>query len=114
MRPLIDFLRKVLFTSPKSSSGLMPIYVRCDSCGEALVTEINLQNDLSVDYGSSSKRDRYHVHKTITGSNLCFQRIEVELEFDARKRLISKKISGGTRIDEEEFQRLTQSMPDSS
>lgn len=112
MKALLDFLRSVLFTSPATSAGRLPIYVRCNRCAEALKTEINLQNDLSADYDTSGKV-RYHVRKVITGSELCFQRIEVELDFDSRKRLIGENVMGGKRIDEQEFTRLSQAPEES-
>ncbi|MGD2163163.1 MAG: hypothetical protein PVI81_05275 [Anaerolineales bacterium] len=106
MKSLLKFLRTTLFTSPTPHSGALPIYVRCNRCGEGLKVDINLQNDLSVEYGASSSKDRYHVHKTIIGSNLCFQRIQMDLQFNSRKQIIAEEINGGRRIDKQEYERL--------
>jgi hypothetical protein len=107
MKALLEFLRGTLFRSPTPHSGTLPVYVRCERCGEGLKVEINLQNDLSVEYGSSSSKDRYHVHKTIIGSNLCFQRIELDLDFNSKKQIIAEEIEGGVRIERSEYEEIT-------
>jgi WD40 repeat protein len=84
----------------EASSGreLYPITVRCRRCGETLAVAINLTNDLSQDY----ERDVFFVRKLISGSgaNRCFQQIEIQLTFDANKRLLEREITGGIFIDE--------------
>lgn len=106
MKALLDFLRTLLFNKPIPHEGKMPIYVRCDRCGEALLTEIDLQHDLSVIYGDLPAQDRYVTNKIVIGSNLCFQRIEIELQFDAKKQIVAEEIRGGKRIEKAEFDRL--------
>lgn len=73
------------------------LWVRCNRCGEALSTRVDLLNDLSRDYDTG----HYTVRKLIVGGgeNRCFQRIEVELTFDKNKRLIDQSISGGQIIE---------------
>jgi hypothetical protein len=39
-----------------------------------------------------------------SGETRCFQTIEVRLTFDAQKRLVSREISGGAFISQEEFE----------
>ena len=72
--------------------------VQCRRCGDVLPVYVNLQNDLSQDY----ERDVFYVRKLISGSgaNRCFQQIEVQLTFDAQKRLLEREISGGNFVDE--------------
>lgn len=84
--------------APASSRELYPITVRCRRCGEVLTVAINLANDLSQDY----ERDVFFVRKLISGSgaNRCFQQIEVQLTFDANKRLLEREITGGIFVDE--------------
>ncbi len=74
--------------------------VRCRRCGEELTAQVNLLNDLSMDYA----RDVYTVRKLITGSgaNRCFQTIEVRLTFDKNRQLIERWISDGEFVDEPE------------
>lgn len=107
MKTLLNFLRSILFTDRVPHSGKIPIYVRCDRCGETLKTELNLQNDLSVEYGDAPREDRYRARKMLIGSNLCFQRIEVELLFNSKKEIVEEDVRGGKRIKKEEYERLS-------
>jgi len=99
----MSFLKKLRASlgssAPASGSReLYPIIVRCRRCGETLTTAVNLSNDLSQDY----ERDVFFVRKLISGSgaNRCFQQIEIQLTFDANKRLLEREITGGIFIDE--------------
>ena len=78
------------------------IYLRCERCNENLRVRVNLNHDLSVDY-EDKKGQSYYCRKTIVGRSGCFQRIEVELTFDSKRKLTSREISGGTLIDEDEY-----------
>jgi hypothetical protein len=98
----MSFLKKLRASlgssTAASSREIYPITVRCRRCGETLTTVVNLSNDLSQDY----ERDVFYVRKLISGSgaNRCFQQIEVQLTFDAHKRLLEREITGGIFIDE--------------
>jgi hypothetical protein len=74
------------------------IYVRCRRCGEALKTRVDLANNLSMrDEGG------YMVQKTLVGSQLCFERIEVTLIFDDNRRLVEREALRGDFITAEEY-----------
>lgn len=77
------------------------IYVRCNRCGEEICTRINLHNDLSSSY--HDKGTIYICRKVLMGQKLCFQRVEVNLIFDDKRKLLEQEISGGTFIDRGEF-----------
>lgn len=75
------------------------IYVRCRRCGEVIKTRLDLANNLSeLDEGG------YIAQKTLVGSGLCFQRIEVTLNFDDQRRLIDQSAVGGEFITAEEYE----------
>lgn len=78
------------------------IYVRCDRCGEKLSSRVNLYNDLSVNY-DGAKDQTYLCRKTIVGRQACFERIDIKLIFDKRRKLYDKEITGGTFIEEGEY-----------
>ena len=78
------------------------IYVRCDRCGEKLSARVNLYNDLSVNFSESGDQT-YICRKTIVGRQACFERIEINLIFDKRRKLIDQEITGGTFIEEGEY-----------
>lgn len=92
----------------RSQKGGIPVYhymvfARCERCGEAIRAHIDLRNDLSIQYGEEGQADHYFIRKTIIGSGLCFNPIEVELTFDVKRNLTHQSINGGTFICEEEF-----------
>jgi hypothetical protein len=78
-------------------------YVRCARCGEKLRVRVSLSNELTPQYESSE--GAYYVRKGVFGSGetRCFQMIEVELYFDAQRRLVSRYVSGGEFISKDEF-----------
>jgi hypothetical protein len=82
------------------------IYVRCQRCGEAIATRVNLANDLSVEYDENDRSSGYHVRKLLTGTGArrCYQQVEIEIDFDANKQPISQVARGGTIITREEYE----------
>lgn len=94
------FLRRLFSSSapsPAPDRGYR-LQIRCRRCGEIIPVRVNLDNDLSIDYDAGG----YTVHKVIVGSgqNRCFQRIELDLRFDAQKRLVEEKVVGGEIVRE--------------
>lgn len=97
----LDSLKSFLGDAGPKDDGYW-LYVRCDRCGEVIKTRIDLQ-------GSLSQQDDggFVAHKTLVGSQRCFQRIEVTLNFDSQRRLTSRDIAFGTFITAEEFAQAT-------
>ncbi|MGQ9502501.1 MAG: hypothetical protein ACUVSF_03135 [Anaerolineae bacterium] len=93
----LDSLKGLFVGTGTTSAGGYYIYVRCNRCGEALRTRVNLQNDLS------ESDDGYVLNKTLVGGGRCFERIEVHLEFNNARQLVSREISGGEFITAQEF-----------
>ena len=102
----MGFFKKLsgLFTGAKSldDASALWITVRCNRCGEVIHARVNLYNDLSVVYDDDGTH--YYCRKQLIGEGNgelpCFQRIEVELTFDEKRKLISKDISGGQFLTE--------------
>ena len=93
----MNFLKKIFSTPPSPASNYHSFAVRCDRCGEVIASQVNLNNDLSVEYEGG--RDVYFVRKVLMGNGLCFQQIEVELKFDRPRRLLEKHITGGQFVE---------------
>jgi hypothetical protein len=96
-----------LFSAPGQRTGGQDkagywIAVRCNRCGETLRTRVNLHNDLSIDYGEGGGETTYFCRKVLIGDKLCFQRVEVELTFDAQRNLVDRRITGGEFLNDEE------------
>jgi hypothetical protein len=99
----MSFLKRILkaFSGGGGMEGSMhyPVKVKCDRCGEILTANVNLANDLSVEYGSSGAPQSYACRKFVQGSGRCFQTIEVVLRFDSHRSLKEKEIHGGTFVE---------------
>ncbi len=94
----MNFLRKIFSSAPiQSPPSFYAFTVRCDRCGETISGHVNLDNDLSAEYEDG--RDVYHVRKVLMGSGLCFQRIEVEFNFDSSRKVIDRQASGGRFVE---------------
>ena len=88
------------FSGSPASRKVYETKVRCLRCGELLPAQVNLLNDLSIDYANAS--EVYIVRKLVTGSgaNRCFQTVEINLTFDKNRQLIKRSIHGGEFVDE--------------
>lgn len=95
----MDFLERMrqLFTPAKPPDRYQWIEVRCKRCGEVLRARIDTFNDLSEECDARGNVTGYTCRKAVSGDgkNLCFQVIELVLEYDGRKRLKESGISGG-------------------
>jgi hypothetical protein len=78
------------------------IVVRCQRCGEIIRTRVNLSNDLSPNFEEGGETVTYFCRKTLMGNQHCFQQVEVELTFDANRRLVDRQIHGGEFVDVDE------------
>jgi len=93
----MNFLKKIFPVPSGPSSNFHSFAVKCDRCGEVIAGQVNLNNDLSVEYEGG--RDVYFVRKILMGNGLCFQQIEVEMKFDGPRRLLEKHITGGRFVE---------------
>jgi hypothetical protein len=90
-----------LFTgSGKADSDALWIAVKCKRCGELTRARIDLRNDLSIEYAEAGSLPTYFCRKVLIGEGgHCFQRMEVELTFDANRKLVSRQVSGGQFVE---------------
>jgi hypothetical protein len=98
----MSFLKKItqLFSFPSSSGvNTLMVHVRCGKCGEIIQSRINLNNDLSIEYGETEKDTRYFCRKVLIGEGRCYQPIEVSLTFDQNRSIIDRKIKGGAYVE---------------
>ncbi len=89
-------LFKRLFKPTQVRVDFYTFNVTCNRCGETIEGRVNLSNDLSVDYENDNV---YYVRKVVMGNGHCFQRIEVELKFNAARELLEQKIEGGKFVE---------------
>jgi hypothetical protein len=90
----MDFFKR-LFSPAKPQKEFYSFYVKCTRCKETLEGRVDIHNDLSL----SEDESFYFTRKTLMGDKLCFQRIEVELNFDLSRRVTDRTIIGGEFVD---------------
>lgn len=90
----MSVLERLFRGFPASQTNFYIFWVCCNRCGEIIQGRINLNNDLSLDESGS-----YYVRKVLMGSERCFERLEVVLQFDAARKLQSKHVNGGTFVE---------------
>ncbi len=99
----MKILQKIsgLFTGPgKGDSGpSLRIAVRCGRCGELIEARVDLNNDLSAEFGEEGREAAYFCRKVLIGKQGCYIPVEVLLKFDARRRLTDKQVNGGTFVE---------------
>jgi hypothetical protein len=95
----MNFLKNLFGQKTAPARSLLALKVRCRRCGEIIETRVDVANDLSEDYNDAGQTT-YHCRKGLVGRQHCYQTIEVELQFDANRRLIDRQISGGQFVEE--------------
>jgi hypothetical protein len=98
---LFKKLSRLLAPAAKAEERAYWLYVRCGRCGETIRTRVDLYNDLSPIYHETGVT--YFSRKVLIGQQRCYQKVEVEMNFDERRHLTERQISGGVFITEEEF-----------
>jgi len=100
----MGFLKKIAKSLFGEGGGqrqtpILDFAVRCDSCGEVIHGQINLHNDLSVQYEGDDQF--YFCRKGLVGSGetRCFRQVIVEYTFDARRQVIERRVEGGCFVD---------------
>lgn len=72
--------------------GHMDVYVKCDKCGEVIKTHIVMSHELMPTYDETGPA--YMLRKELIGSQ-CPNRIQLSMDFDGAKRIISHEVTGG-------------------
>jgi hypothetical protein len=80
-------------------------FVQCDHCKEVLKGRVDMHNHLSIKYGEGKNPNTYYCRKVMIGSNRCYRQIEVELNFDANRKLVERQITGGVFVAESDYQK---------
>ena len=98
---LLKKLSRLLAPSAKVEERAYWLYVQCNRCGEKIKSRVDLYNDLSPIYNEEVVT--YFCRKILIGQQRCYQKVEVEMNFDERRQLTDRQINGGGFITEEEF-----------
>jgi formylmethanofuran dehydrogenase subunit E len=93
----MGFLRN-LFSPPHQIGAFYNFSVKCKRCGETVRGQVNLRNEPSLNLNDKGK-SFYTCRKVLIGAGHCFQQIEVIIKFDQERRVLERKIIGGSFID---------------
>jgi hypothetical protein len=93
-------ITKKLFggSSVPGSSGGFFLNVRCSVCGEEFHLFINTSTDLIQNFDAQGGLS-YSLKKEVVGGH-CRNLIQVRMEFDGARRLLTKEIENGEFIEE--------------
>jgi hypothetical protein len=102
----MQFLRSLFGGGPRAAqdTGLY-YYVRPRGCDEVVRVRIHPYNDLSEHDGGG-----YFVRKVVMGST-CFQRVELELEFNGNRVVTDTRVSGGELVDAAAYEAWVRAHP---
>jgi len=89
----MNLFQKLFGGAAKPAQRYYNFSVKCSRCGEVVESRVDLNNDLSVEYQAGG--DIFFARKILIGENRCFQRIEVELKFNADRKLLEQRAAGG-------------------
>jgi hypothetical protein len=92
-------LSNLFSVSGDSDSYAYWLNVQCNRCGEHIRARVDLRNDLSPIY--SEKGTTYFCRKVLVGEQRCFQKIEVEIDFDQDRKVVDRRIQGGKFVSGE-------------
>lgn len=101
----MGFLRRLFGGGGAESpveKDVMHVYAKCKRCGTPVHVRINLSNDLQTDYGDTAA-EGYRLNKDVMDDR-CFQIMQLEIDFDARRRETGRTLEGGTFTTQEEWE----------
>ncbi len=82
------------------------LYVRCNRCGEAIQVRVDRRYDLASEWRDPGESGpAYTMHKDIVGES-CFQRISVDVGFDASFQIVEQHIRGGAFLTETAYREM--------
>lgn len=85
------------------------LYIKCQRCGAPVHVRVNLERDLAADYGDTAA-EGYEYNKEVMDDR-CFRLMRAHLQFDSRRKELSRQIEGGTFISQEEYEALQPAPP---
>ena len=94
----MSFIKR-LFSSQRPTGKFLPISAKCNSCGEIIHGQVNINNEPSLEIDEKGK-PFYTCRKVLIGNEHCFERIEVIFRFNEDRHVLDRQISGGELVSE--------------
>jgi hypothetical protein len=89
--PWLKRLLKALAAPPQRPAPLT-YAIRCGRCGATVEVRVFPDRELSATYAADGPA---FILRKVVVDGTCFTRMELTLEFDARRREISRQVAGG-------------------
>ncbi len=88
---------------PSASGRYLPVYVLSHRCHEAVVGQIDLMNEVSLD---EEQQGGYYVRKVLhtSGKGRCFGEVEIEVWLNRDKKLLRQEVHGGRWLTADEYE----------
>ncbi len=83
------------------------VYVKCMRCNEIIPVRISLKEEVQENYDKDKEKScSFYLRKEVvgSGSNRCFARISIYLEFDGQFRVIGTQINGGSFVSQDDYE----------
>jgi len=87
----------------RGSKDVLWLYIKCNKCGKTLKLFVNKNTDLENQYKEAGEAGADYLLKKEAVDDKCFTRISIRIEFDKNRNIISREITNGEFISEEEF-----------
>ncbi len=95
------------FRSRQAGNTALWLYVRCSRCDEAIQVRVDRRYDLASEWRDPGEPGpAYTMHKEIVGDD-CFQRISVDVGYDAGFKVVEQSIRGGEFLTEDAYRSMT-------
>jgi len=95
---LIDlFSGKPFGSGAQISANEIPIYVKCGRCGQKVLLRLRKTSEIQRNFDRENHPNcEFYVKKVVSDSNSrCPNRMQIEIEFDDRYRVVKKQITSG-------------------
>ncbi|SFL06645.1 hypothetical protein [Halanaerobium salsuginis] len=101
---LLATLKNIFMGSNNNGGNLITIYVKDNKCGNKMKLLFRKSYDIQKVY--EDERDAaFEIKKVIVCDN-CYNKLQLELEFDRKYNIIKQKLENGEIITEEEYQEI--------
>jgi len=91
---MIPWLKRLLtaLAAPPQRPPPLLYAIRCGRCGETVAVRVFPDRELSATYAADGPA---FILRKVVVDGTCFTRMELTLEFDARRRETAREVSGG-------------------
>lgn len=95
---LIDLISgKPTRSGPQVSANEIPVYIKCGKCGEKVLLRLRKTSEIQRNFDRENHPScEFYVKKVVSDSNSrCPNRMQIEIEFDERYRIVKQQITSG-------------------